>query len=754
MLCAITTAVSGQNEGESAPEAAAALSPAGASQSESTPLSLAEVRAAGALLSSYRNQQPRPGGADLPEADLVTFQQDIEPILQQACNDCHGVDLQEGEVQIDALDPDLFHGDDVNWWLEVLAVLTNSEMPPVDEGELSDEDRIKVIEWLSSEIQKASAVRRAERAHSSFRRMTRYEYSYALQDLLGLPFDFGKDLPPESNSEDGFQNSSEMLHMSSIQFGTYLESGRNALNRAIVRGDQPQPFYWGVSMKARTADALAGQEQQLEKIREQHKDDPEKRKQELEKKAASFRVRLRQTHYKKLSTGQTSRVHWAYNGAKHAWKATETRPEVPAISDQVVIIPHRQKLVVELGDKIPDHGTLRIRVRASRVSVDDDRLPSLQLEFGWQASNDSSASVKISQQDVAIDAAPNQAKFYEWEFPVSELSPRNAVRKTAKMGELPSPSEFVKLVNSSLSKGDILIDYVEITAPVYDQWPPESHTRIFIDSDKKADELAYAEQVLTNFMSRAWRREASQSEVEQKLALFHKIRPQCDDFQQAVTEVLATVLASPKFLYLVQADSEPAPSRALSSTELATRLSMFLWSSTPDEELLNLATSGRLSDPAVLAGQVERMLADERADRYSKKFVRQWLGMQLLDYLDVDRKAYPRFDRALKEAMQKEPIALFQEVLQKDSSVLDFLHADYTMANERLAQHYGVKEIYGNHFRRVKLEEKHSRGGLLTQAGLLAMNSDGKDAHPAQAERVDAGASAERSTATTTAGSP
>jgi hypothetical protein len=123
------------------------------------------------------------------------------------------------------------------------------------------------------------------------------------------------------------------------------------------------------------------------------------------------------------------------------------------------------------------------------------------------------------------------------------------------------------------------------------------------------------------------------------------------------------------------------------------------------------------------------MLADPRASRFSKHFVRQWLDMQLLDFLDI-KQHVPNFDPLLKEAMQHEPIALFHEVLQKNASVLDFIHADYTMANERLAVHYGLPDVHGNHFRRVKLDSGPQRGGLLTQAGLLAMNSNGTDSHP------------------------
>ncbi len=283
LLCTTGGAATGQNDSGSKPEPGAEQKAAGFVERESTLSTLDELKAAGALLSSYRKHQSRSIGTAAPKADLAAFRKDVEPVLKKACDQCHGAETQEGDIRIDTLDPDLFHGNDVNWWLEVLAVLSNGEMPPADEAELADDGRSKVIEWLSSELQVASAVRRAEQGHSSFRRMTRYEYNYALQDLLGLPYDFAKDLPPESTSEDGFQNSSEMLHMSAIQFGTYRESSRNALKRATVRGERPEPIYWGISMKAAAADAWARQDEQLEKIRRKHKDDPEKLKQELER---------------------------------------------------------------------------------------------------------------------------------------------------------------------------------------------------------------------------------------------------------------------------------------------------------------------------------------------------------------------------------------------------------------------------------------------------------------------------------------
>ena len=692
---------------------------------------LQQIREDGAARSRYLKAQNEPTQTKSRQPDLATFEREIKEILKESCVDCHGPDTQEGNIRIDNLDPNLSTGEDVDWWIEIFATLSKEEMPPADATEMSDSDRSKVAEWLSKEIQLASELKRESEPHSSFRRMTRDEYNYALQDLLGLPYDFAKDLPPDPASEDGFKNSSEMLHMSSIQFETYRELARQALQRVTVRGEQPQPLNWGVTMQEASAIEWPKQDEKLNQIKDKHKDDPEKLKKEIERFEASLRNPHGRAYYRQLETGKTAVASWRYSQAKYAFAPSDTPLEVSASFDHVAILPPRQKLIVELGDRIPDRGTVRVRVRAARATTDNDRIPSLQLEVGWQASNDSHASVRVSDRDIPITAAPDQPEFYQWEIEASEIYPRNLVRKISKMGDLPSPSEYIRFVNSSDAHGDIQIDYVEVIGPVYEQWPPKSHERIFgIGRVDGADaEQNDARRIVTDFMDRAWRRPITESEILQKLALFDRLRPQCTDYQETIIEVLATVLSSPKFLYLSQTPGTQPQQRA-TPNELAARLSMFLWSSIPDIELRKLADNGSLAEHDILMGQVDRMLRDERSGRFTKLFVHQWLNLQLLEYLNADRKLYPHFDPSLKEAMLEEPVAFFEELMANNASVVDVLHCDYTMLNERLARHYGVANIYGNAFRRVSLSGPVPRGGLLTCAGLLAMNSDGKDSHP------------------------
>jgi hypothetical protein len=696
-------------------------------------LTLEELKAEGAQQSIFKNQSVRASGMKVPLPELGRFHAEIEPILTTHCVPCHGPEKAKARMRVDTLDPNLLEGKDVDWWLEVLAVLSNGEMPPPDKSKLVGEDRVKAIEWLSSEIQKASIIRRATGGHSSFRRITRYEYNYALQDLLKLPREFARDLPPEAHSEDGFQNSSETLHMSVAQLETYRQIARKALLRATVSGPRPPVLYWGVSMEQAGQIDWKKQAAKLDKTREELKDDPEKLKSEIDKLLAENKKAHSRTYFKELSSGRTALHTWNYGGAKYAFKPKGSRLEMPDSFDHVAIIPkgQKKKLVVELGEKLPDEGILRVRVRASRTTVEDNRIPSMQLEFGWQASNEGRALLRVSDEDIPVEASPEKPQVYQWDVPLGDIYPRNSVRKTSPMGSMPNPSEHIRLVNSSAAKGEIQIDYVEVAAPVYDQWPPESHKRIFFDSPNSQNEPIYAMEILSAFMPRAWRRHVTEEETRRKLRLFRAMRKSSDTFEEAMIEVLATVLSSSDFLYLVRdelavrSDNPPGP-RPLSEHELATRLSMFLWCSVPDDRLLGLAGRGQLKYSDVLAGEVKRMLADSRSGRFAKHFVHQWLDMQLLDFLKPERG----LDAFYKEAMQREPVLFFQEMLRRDESVLNFIHADYAMVNERLARLYGLSNVNGNHFRRVNLNGSHRRGGLLTQAGFLAMNSSGADSNP------------------------
>ena len=189
---------------------------------------------------------------------------------------------------------------------------------------------------------------------------------------------------------------------------------------------------------------------------------------------------------------------------------------------------------------------------------------------------------------------------------------------------------------------------------------------------------------------------------------------------------LSSILVNPNFLFRIEKDPPNLDSKTaylISDIELASRISFFLWSSIPDDELLDLAESGKLRDPAILEQQIRRMLADDRAQSLVDNFATQWLYLRNLDAFTPDARSFPDFDHNLREALRDETRLFFASILREDRSVLDLIQSDFTFLNERLARHYGIPHIMGSHFRRVELADDSVRGGLLRQGSILTVTS-------------------------------
>jgi hypothetical protein len=226
-------------------------------------------------------------------------------------------------------------------------------------------------------------------------------------------------------------------------------------------------------------------------------------------------------------------------------------------------------------------------------------------------------------------------------------------------------------------------------------------------------------------MRRAYRRPIADADLRGPLEIYREARAG-GDFEAGVEMALAAVLVSPHFLFRVEPDPAgvaPHTPYRLSDLELASRLSFFLWSSVPDDELLDEAAAGRLHDPAALERQVRRMLADPRSQALVTNFAAQWLHLRNLDAITPDMRLFPDFDHNLRQAFRRETELFFESVLREDRSVLDLLRADYTFLNERLARHYGIPHVYGSRFRRVTFDGTGERGGLLRHGSILMVTS-------------------------------
>jgi hypothetical protein len=269
---------------------------------------------------------------------------------------------------------------------------------------------------------------------------------------------------------------------------------------------------------------------------------------------------------------------------------------------------------------------------------------------------------------------------------------------------------------------------VSITGPFADTGPGDtpSRRRIFMARPTTpSEEEACARKSLSSLMRLAYRRPITEAESERILSFYREAR-RAGDFEAGIQAALGAILVSPSFLFRVEQDPTgiaPKTPYRISNLELASRLSFFLWSSIPDDELLAAAERGELHDPAVLEKQTRRMLADPRSFSLVNNFADQWLHLRNLDSFKPDLRVFPDFDDNLRQAFRRETELLVEEVIREDRSVLDLLKSDHTWLNERLAKHYGIPNVYGTRFRRVALEADSHRGGLLRHGSILAVTS-------------------------------
>lgn len=303
-----------------------------------------------------------------------------------------------------------------------------------------------------------------------------------------------------------------------------------------------------------------------------------------------------------------------------------------------------------------------------------------------------------------------------------------------------TPPQVEKVGAENYQGPGLLIQWVDIEGPIIDSWPPESHLRLFGDLEQisvpgpdntnrrevvSEDPLAEAEQILMRFARRAFRRAVTRQDIEPFLTRASNQLEQGHSFEQAMRVALKAVMISPDFLFLRERPGK------LDDFALASRLSYFLWSSMPDDELMSLAERNELHQPERLREQVERMLGDPKAAAFTTNFTSQWLGLRTIDATLPDGTLYPEYDDVLKDSMLKEVLLFFAEVLREDLSLSNFVASDFAMLNGRLAKHYGIPGVEeGLTFHKVALPPDSHRGGLLTMGAILKVTANGTTTSP------------------------
>ena len=617
--------------------------------------------------------------------EISFYSKEILPVLKANCVKCHGADKQKGDVRLDNLSPDFLNDRRAaEIWHDASDQIKLGEMPPEDSKALSSKERRILTEWIDSNLENALQKMKGEENEAVIRRLNRTEYQYTMEDLLGLKMNYIEGLASDPLSSDGFLNNGKALGMSSLQIEHYLKTARKAFG--LILNDEEQP-------ESNTA--------------------------EVKWNKSNIRGPSSKAYVGK-SDHQLGRVNY--------WHGNFQQP--------------------------PKSGRFTIRIKARNERKPGYPSPILQGSYGFFVSG-LTLNIQGSLPEIEIDS--NETKTYEISsyaelFPMtlanvpdSKLNGVLTFRNALDDGK-PIPKQLEKVTETKDKKGKIkkkktkyypedpsfskiIIESVEFVTNDYSTWPSQVHRKVVLPEEDLNNNQT-AKSVISRFLGRAWRRPIDSETAEKWFQHFKKIRDQENSSHYALRETLATSLASTNFLYLSEPKPNASKSAVLTSNELATRLSYFVWSSMPDDELRALADQNRLSDSKVLTKQIKRMLSDQKSNRFAEEFSRQWLDLGGVDRVAVNPRYHQNFDNRLKPYMQSESLEFFKEIFRNDLPITKIIDADFTMLNARLAKHYGLEGPKSQHFVRTSLKGTNRTGGILGHASIHLSGSDGAESHP------------------------
>jgi len=616
-----------------------------------------------------------PAHADQPAT--ADFAQDLKPLLTQHCIRCHGEEKQEGDLRIDTLAFDFANARTASRWTEIMDRINTGEMPPKAEPRPPADQMARVTDWIAAQLTEAEAARQAATGEKvSFRKLTREEYRNTIRDLLGVTYDATDPTGlPEDPDWQGFERIGTVLSLSATHVEKYLAAAETVLNEGLALGPEPKSevIRW-TAAKMRVRGDVA---------------------QELAAKGILDKVRADivpnngalDAHDLKINANGQYIVRVKLSGLRPpGGRAARLRIYATDISrtllEQDVDAPEDDPVTLEVRTHLPP-GTHLIRI------VNAVPGPNPEERASRPTGTKPFFSVKARQ--------PWQIKLTDDDF--KPLWPT------------------------------VLLDWIEFEGPVQESWPPPAHKRLFFAGDGATKDLAYAREILSRFATEAYRRPVRPEEVDRLVKLVENSQSLGDSFESSVKTGLIAVLCSSNFLYLVEGSAE-RPSPTLNDWELASRLSYFLWSTMPDERLRELAAQGRLHEPDTLRGEVRRMMQDPKVLAFADSFPRQWLQLRRVGMFEPDKRIYPEYDEYLEKSMVGETTSFFREVLEHNLTLREFLDSNWTMLNQRLATHYGIAGVEGERMQRTPLKLEDHRGGLLTQASILGLTSDGTRHRP------------------------
>ena len=600
----------------------------------------------------------------------------LESTVRRYCVACHNDRLRTAEFSLDGVDlSDL--GGHAEQWEKVINKLRTRTMPPVGRPRPDIETYDALASWLERELDQYAADRPNPGRTEAFHRLNRAEYANAIRDLLVIDVDVNELLPADDIDQYGFDNMADVLTVSPALMDRYLSAARKIGRLAL--GEEPL----GPATETYSVNILNVQDDRMG-------DD------------VPFGSR----------GGLGTRHYFPVDG-EYDLAVTLHRNYVNYVRG----MGSRHELEVRLDGEL---------VRSFTFGGEEPDVTQAPASYGGNQFGDP------EWEEYMLYADANMRVRFPATAGPHVVSVTFVRRFTEPEGVLqPRQSSFAVAVNE-MRDGNAAVDKVAIGGPYVSHGPGDTPSRRAIFScqpatNSNSDEERCAQEILSGLARRAYRRPLEEFDLS-TLMNFYRMGRSDGSFDAGIQLALERLLISPDFLFRVERDpidSDPGTIYALTDLEIASRLSYFLWSSGPDDELLALAERSRLNDPAILEQQVMRMLADPRATALVQNFAGQWLYLRNLRGAVPDPLVFPEFDENLREAFAKETEMFVESLLREDTSVLDLLGADYTFVNERLARHYGIEGIYGSHFRRVSLapDMAERRGGIFGHGSLLTVTS-------------------------------
>lgn len=684
--------------------------------------------------------------AVMPEPQRVFF--------KTYCVSCHNADKQKGATRLDDIPFVIANVPTADRWQKVLGALNSGEMPPEDEKQPKPEEKLAFLEALSKQMVVARKALADSGGSITMRRLNRREYVNTMRELLDVdmnPFDL-----PSDETVGAFDTMGSSLFMSSDQLEQYLKLARTALDDAIVTSPQPE----------RKVERIECEEAANKQVRADYE-----RTQASLRKITEWRKSGRPA--KEFGFGDDTDAQLSETvlrgneerGLRYLRDPlTKTGVLTPhSAFPQSITIPH---------NLAPGRYVIRARVAFPTIQEGERRF----IEFGTQGDQGYPAELNLlgcfavngtPERPDVVEVTVNVARTGSRLFAIRERRHNTAdgADKQQFFAKLGVPMETRQRAPFTPAPR-LWVDWMEWDGPFPDQWPPRSHRAVIGDialGDKPGP--VEARQLLESFAARAFRGGSVRAPFVDKLVEHFEERVQAGEpFLQAIKAPLSIILASPKFLYLLEpttrgpganperssdalvslaepakpkGNQQPALNRArlpLTNAELANRLAYFLWASPPDERLMSYVEAGRLSDKGILSGgyvnEVDRMLADPRVNRFIAGFTHQWLHMTRLDFFQFNPRLYPKFDKSLRGSARREVYETIGTVLHENLPLSTLLKSDFVVVDDLLADYYGMGEMRGSSFRKVTVPAGMPRGGLLGMAAILAMGSDGERSSP------------------------